>query len=94
MQIFKNNLRSTKGLLFTFAFILTTSAGVSTMAVPVMASNTPKTVAAAEREVWQSATGKCYHSINNCGSMNPNKAVKIKESKAKANGLRKCKKCW
>ena len=90
----KNKTHSVKGLIFTFSFILTAFTSVSTMAVPVMASGQPKTVAAADKDVWQSATGKCYHSKNNCGSMNPNKATKIKESKAKSKGLKKCKKCW
>ncbi len=90
----KNKSRSTKGLLFAFAFILTAFTGVSTITVPAMASNSPRTVAAVDREVWQSETGKCYHSKNDCGSMNPAKATKIKESQAKAKGLKKCKKCW
>ncbi len=90
-----NKTRSVKSLIFTFSFILTAFTSVSTMTVPAMAAgnNTPKTVAAADREVWQSATGKCYHSRNNCGSMNPDTAKKIKESKAKSLGLKKCKKC-
>ncbi len=44
--------------------------------------------------VWKSATGSCYHSKNNCGKMNPNKAKQITESDAKAQGLSKCSKCW
>ena len=44
--------------------------------------------------VWQSASGSCYHSKNNCGKMNPNKAKQITESEAKAKGLTKCSKCW
>ena len=91
----KGKTLNIKGLIFTFSFILTAFTSVSTMAVPAMAAgnNTPKTVATADRDVWQSATGKCYHSKNNCGSMNPDKAKKIKESKAKSIGLKKCKKC-
>ena len=91
----KNRTRSAKSLIFTFSFILTAFTSVSTMAVPAMAAgnNTPKTVAAADRDVWQSATGECYHSRNNCGKMNPNKARQLKESEAKKKGLRKCKKC-
>ena len=44
--------------------------------------------------VWKSATGSCYHSKNNCGKMNPNKATQLTESEAKAQGLSKCSKCW
>lgn len=47
-----------------------------------------------ERQVWKSATGKKYHSKNNCGSMNPSKATQISESDAKAAGLGPCSKCW
>lgn len=44
--------------------------------------------------VWKSATGSCYHSKNNCGKMNPNKATQLTESEAKSMGLSKCSKCW
>lgn len=44
--------------------------------------------------VWQSATGSCYHSKNNCGNMNPQKATQITEAEAKQKGLSKCSKCW
>ena len=40
--------------------------------------------------VWKSATGSKYHSINNCGNMNPDKA----EAQAISQGLGKCSKCW
>ena len=92
----KTHSHSAKGLLFSFVFTVTAFSSISAMATPVIAStsNMPKTVAAADMEVWKSATGKCYHSKNNCGSMNPSKATKIKESKAKSMGLKKCKNCW
>lgn len=44
--------------------------------------------------VWLSATGSKYHSINNCGNMNPAKARQVTESDAIAQGFGKCKKCW
>lgn len=44
--------------------------------------------------VWISATGSKYHSINNCGNMNPNKARQMSESDAIAKNYGKCKKCW
>lgn len=44
--------------------------------------------------VWLSATGSKYHSINNCGSMNPDKAVQVTEEQAIERGMGKCSKCW
>ena len=44
--------------------------------------------------VWLSATGSKYHSINNCGKMNPDKATQVSESEAINMGLEKCNKCW
>lgn len=44
--------------------------------------------------VWVSETGSKYHSINNCGRMNPDKATLVSESTAKGMGLGKCSKCW
>jgi Bacterial surface proteins containing Ig-like domains len=44
--------------------------------------------------VWKSATGKKYHKINNCGTMNPNKATKITLGEAKKLGLGPCSKCF
>jgi hypothetical protein len=47
-----------------------------------------------EKTVWLPASGKCYHSINNCGQMNPSKARSVSESDAKNRGYKKCSKCW
>ena len=47
-----------------------------------------------EKQVYLSATGKCYHSKNNCGNMNPDKATKVSLSEAEAKGKTKCSKCW
>lgn len=42
--------------------------------------------------VWLSATGDCYHSKNNCGKMNPNKARQVSLEEAKQ-GHSPCSKC-
>ncbi len=61
-------------------------------------SSTPKKGAPKDNSndtmVWKSATGSCYHSKNNCGTMNPSKATQISESDAKSLGLKRCSKCW
>lgn len=44
--------------------------------------------------VWLSATGEKYHSINNCGRMNPDKARQVSRSEAEAEGYGACEKCW
>lgn len=44
--------------------------------------------------VWISATGSKYHSINNCGSMNPDKATQITRKQAEDMGYSACKLCW
>ena len=45
-------------------------------------------------KVWISATGSKYHSIPNCGRMNPNKASQVSVSEAKRRGFDACKKCF
>lgn len=44
--------------------------------------------------VWLSATGEKYHSIPNCGRMNPDKARQISEADAIAQGYKACSKCY
>lgn len=44
--------------------------------------------------VWISATGEKYHSINNCGRMNPDKARQIPLESALSMNYEKCSKCW
>ncbi len=60
-------------------------------------SNTKQVVvqkkSAGSAYVWLSATGSKYHSIPNCGNMNPNKAIKVTKSSAEASGYQKCKNC-
>ena len=45
------------------------------------------------KKVWLSATGEKYHSINNCGKMNPNKARQVTLEEAKKSGKEPCSKC-
>lgn len=47
-----------------------------------------------EGKVWISSTGKKYHSVNNCGRMNPHKAKQVTVSEAKNMGLEPCNKCF
>lgn len=44
--------------------------------------------------VWLSATGEKYHSIPNCGRMNPDKARQVTKSQAEASGYEPCSKCF
>ena len=44
--------------------------------------------------VWIPATGKKYHSIPNCGRMNPDNARQISKSDAESKGYDACSKCW
>lgn len=47
-----------------------------------------------EQTVWKSATGSKYHSVSDCGSMNPDKAIRLTKSEAENMGLEPCGKCW
>ncbi len=44
--------------------------------------------------VWLSETGSKYHSIPDCGRMNPNNAWQVSRSSAEAQGYDACKKCY
>ena len=44
--------------------------------------------------VWIPATGDKYHSIPDCGRMNPDKASQITESEAISRGYAPCSKCF
>lgn len=46
------------------------------------------------QKVWISATGHKYHSINDCGNMNPDRATQVTEQQAIDMGLGKCSRCW
>lgn len=68
-----------------------------TKAVSAPAENTvPETTAETTNSatVWLSATGEKYHSIPNCGNMNPDKARQISEADAIAQGYTACSKCF
>ena len=43
--------------------------------------------------VWLSETGEKYHTINNCGRMNPNKAIQVTLDNAISQGYQPCSKC-
>ena len=55
---------------------------------------TTEDTAPVEAMVWISATGSKYHSIPDCGNMNPANAHQETESQALAEGYEACKKCW
>ena len=44
--------------------------------------------------VWVSGSGSKYHSRNDCGTMNPDKASQMSKSEAELNGMSPCKKCY
>lgn len=44
--------------------------------------------------VWLSATGEKFHSINNCGNMNPEKARQVEIDYAVNHHFDACEKCW
>lgn len=44
--------------------------------------------------VWVSSTGSKYHSIPNCGRMDPNKARQVSRDEAAGSGLSPCSKCY
>lgn len=44
--------------------------------------------------VWKTATGKKYHSINNCGKTNSSNATQVTLDAAKSAGLTPCSKCF
>ena len=46
-----------------------------------------------EASVWLSATGSKYHSVPDCGNMNPNTARQVSLSKAQSLGYEPCKNC-
>ena len=46
-----------------------------------------------EQMVWLSATGEKYHSIPNCGNMNPDNARQVPLSQAEGR-YERCKNCW
>lgn len=76
---------------------------VSALQVAQAQNNTPSDSGAVQAQaatdntgvmVWLSATGDKYHSINNCGRMNPDKAHQISQADAEARGYGRCSKCF
>jgi predicted nuclease with TOPRIM domain len=63
-----------------------------TPAPSVEASTVPDNVN--DEVSWLSATGSKYHSIPDCGNMNPNNASQTTVSSAEASGYGRCSKCW
>lgn len=47
-----------------------------------------------EDMVWVSGSGSKYHSRNDCGTMNPDKASQMSKSEAELNGMSPCNKCY
>lgn len=67
---------------------------VSSAKVKSASSASAVTGSESGRMVWLSATGSKYHSIPDCGNMNPNKARQVSKSSAEAQGYSACSKCW
>lgn len=55
---------------------------------------TQTTSSGSNATVYLPASGKCYHSKNNCGRMNPSKARAVTEQQAISQGYSRCSKCW
>lgn len=54
----------------------------------------PEPAALTPQYVYLSATGKKYHRINNCGNMNPAKAVRVTLEEARNKGKTACSNCF
>lgn len=75
------------------------SQGAWTLDVPTQTtSNVNSTTVTNQNNKGQtcylSATGKKYHSIPNCGKMNPNTASQTTVENAESQGYSRCSKCW
>ncbi len=57
-------------------------------------SNSDSSSDSEETMVWLSETGSKYHSIPDCGRMNPDKARQVTESDAESMGYGRCSKCF
>ena len=58
-------------------------------------ANTGRTVSLdPDTLVWKSATGSKFHTHNNCGTMNPDKAKQITVAEAEKQGLAACENCY
>jgi len=47
-----------------------------------------------QQTVWLSQTGVRYHRIDNCGTMNPNRARSMTRQEARSLGHQACANCW
>ena len=65
-----------------------------TVTVKITKTTSTKPTTNVSKTVWIPSTGKKYHSINNCGKMNPSKARKMSEKEAKSRGYGPCSKCY
>ncbi len=97
------NLLSKVGLVTTGAVLALSDnssnvGDTSTRSTPVETSvltPTPEPVrTSSSYDVWIPASGSKYHSIPNCGRMNPNKASLVSIEWARSNGYSACSKCW
>jgi len=56
---------------------------------------TPEPTIYEQTTVWTAGTGgTIYHSINNCGNMNPDNATSMTQQEAHDAGIRACLICW
>ena len=66
----------------------------SSTSTPTVSAPVSQPTNSGNRTVYLPATGNCYHSIPNCGRMNPNKATSTTESEAIRRGYERCSKCF
>ena len=70
------------------------SAQQSRASTPTVSAPVSQGTSSGNRTVYLPATGHCYHSIPNCGRMNPNKATRTTENSAISQGYDRCSKCF
>lgn len=68
--------------------------GGGTLYISSASDNSSSSSSSGGGMVWLSATGSKYHSIPDCGNMNPNNAYQVSKSSAEAQGYDACSKCW
>ncbi len=66
----------------------------SNVSKPTVSTPNSQATSSGSRTVYLSATGECFHSISNCGRMNPNRATRTTEREAIQQGYRRCSKCF
>ena len=62
--------------------------------MPVSSYSSDSSSDSEETMVWLSETGSKYHSIPDCGRMNPDKARQVTESDAESMGYGRCHNCF